>query len=51
MSDYKRGAGLVIGFIEHLQNVTTNNYKASVIHTLYNSLQHALNLLSLLYLH
>jgi hypothetical protein len=28
MSDYRRGFGLVIEFIEHLQIVTTSNYSA-----------------------
>jgi hypothetical protein len=41
------GFGLVTGCIEHLQIVTTSMY----IHTLYNSLQHALRPLSLLCLH
>jgi hypothetical protein len=40
---------LVIRFIDHLQKVTTSNYR--LIHTLCSSLQHALSLLSLLYLH
>jgi hypothetical protein len=39
--------GLLIGFTEHSQNVTTNN----CIHALYNSLQLSLSLLSLLNLH
>jgi hypothetical protein len=26
LSDYNTGLGLVIGFTEHLQNITTNNY-------------------------
>jgi hypothetical protein len=39
------GFGLVIGFIEHLHKVTT---MLSLIHTLYNSLQHILRLLSVL---
>jgi hypothetical protein len=33
-SDYRRGFGLMIGFIEHLQNVTTNNYDSLIeLHT------------------
>jgi hypothetical protein len=42
---------LVIGFTEHLQIITTSTIGMSLIHTLYNSLQQALRLLSLLYLH
>jgi hypothetical protein len=34
MSDYRRGFGLLIGFIEHLQIVTTNKYGGSLQHTL-----------------
>jgi hypothetical protein len=32
------GFGLVIGFIESLQRVTTSKYNAIAIYTLYNSL-------------
>jgi hypothetical protein len=43
---------LVIVFIEHLQILqVTTCIVLSLIHTLYNSLQHALSLLGLLYLH
>jgi hypothetical protein len=35
MSDYRRGFGLDIGFIDHLQVVTTNNYNTIAISTLY----------------
>jgi hypothetical protein len=46
------GFRLVIGFFKHLRIVTTSNcIGLSLIHTLYNSLQQALSLLSLLYLH
>jgi hypothetical protein len=46
------GFGLVIGCTEHLQIAATNNYSAITnSHALYNSLQHALSLLSLLCLH
>jgi hypothetical protein len=38
---------LVIRFIENLQNVTSSNYSAIAnSHTLYNTLQHTLNILS-----
>jgi hypothetical protein len=40
--------GLITEFINHLQIVTL---ELSLIHTLYNSLQHVLSLLSLLCLH
>jgi hypothetical protein len=35
MSDYRRGFELDIGYIDHLQVVTTNNYNTIVIFTLY----------------
>jgi hypothetical protein len=35
MSDYRRGYGLDIGFIYHLQVVTANNYNIIAISTLY----------------
>jgi hypothetical protein len=44
--DYRRGFGMVIGFIELLQNITTNDYSATLIHTLCSSLQHVRSLLS-----
>jgi hypothetical protein len=46
------GFGLVIGFTEHFQIVTTSKCSAVTnTHTLYNSLQHTLSLFSLLCLH
>jgi hypothetical protein len=39
---------VVLGFIEHLQFVTTTNYSDIANYTLYNSLQQALSVLSLL---
>jgi hypothetical protein len=33
MNNYRRGFGLVIGFIENLQNVTTNNYDSLTVTT------------------
>jgi hypothetical protein len=41
----KTGIGLVIGFINHLQVITTNNYYA--VADLHNSQSHHTNLLSL----
>jgi hypothetical protein len=35
MSDYRREFGLSIGFIDHLQIVTTNKYNAIAISILY----------------
>jgi hypothetical protein len=35
MCDYRRGFGLYIVFIDHLQVVTTNNYNTIAISTLY----------------
>jgi hypothetical protein len=35
MSDYRRGFGLDIGFIDYLQVVTANNYNTIAISTLY----------------
>jgi hypothetical protein len=35
MCDYRRGSGLDIGFIDHLQVVTTNIYNTIAISTLY----------------
>jgi hypothetical protein len=35
LSDYRRGFGLDIGFIDHLQAVTTDNYNTIAISTLY----------------
>jgi hypothetical protein len=45
------GFGLVIGFTELLEKVTRSNYSAIAKFTLYDSLQHTLSLLSLLYHH
>jgi hypothetical protein len=51
LSEYM-GFGMVILFIELLQNVTTSNYSdIANSYILYNSLQHALRLFSLLCLH
>jgi hypothetical protein len=42
MSDSRRGSGLDIGFIDHLQIVTTNNYNTiSDFHTLQITTAHA----------
>jgi hypothetical protein len=42
MSDYRRGFGLDIGFIDHLQVVTTNNYDiVADFHTLQITTAHA----------
>jgi hypothetical protein len=35
MSEYRRGFGLDIGFIDHLRVVITNNYNIIAISTLY----------------
>jgi hypothetical protein len=40
------GFGLVMGFTEHLQLVTKSNNNNSWIYTVYNSLRHALGLIS-----
>jgi hypothetical protein len=45
------GFGMVTGFIGYLQLVIGIQSKSSRIYTVYSSLQHALNLLSLLCLH
>jgi hypothetical protein len=39
MNDARRGFGLEIGFIDHIQVITTNNYNNIAISTLYSSLQ------------
>jgi hypothetical protein len=42
MCDYRRGFGLLIGFIEHLQVVTTNNHNTIAdFHTLRITTSHA----------
>jgi hypothetical protein len=40
MCDYRWGFGLVNGFTDHLQVITTNNYNTIVISTLYSSPEH-----------
>jgi hypothetical protein len=42
MSDYRRGFGLEVEFIDHLQNVTTSNYNTiGGFHTLQIATAHA----------
>jgi hypothetical protein len=43
--------GLVNGFTEYLQLITTSNNNSSWVYRVYRSLQHALSLLSLQCLH
>jgi hypothetical protein len=50
MSHNKLGLDCVIGYTEFLQIINTN-IDLSLIHTLYNLLQHTLSFLSMLYLH
>jgi hypothetical protein len=48
LSNFRRGFGLEFGFIDHFNTrlVTTINYSAIAISTLYKSLQHTLSLQS-----
>jgi hypothetical protein len=48
--DYRRGLDWWIGrFIDHLQAVTTNNYKTIAISTIYISLEHTVLMFSVCY--
>jgi hypothetical protein len=49
-SDYRRCLDRNLDFIEYFPNITTSNYSA-LANSDYNSIQHPLSLLSLLYLH